>query len=176
MVSRNAVRPSRSDAKVSVDTIWSWLEDVPDPEIPVLSVVDLGIVRDVEWDGDTLVVALTPTYSGCPAISVIAMDVEAELVKKGVRNVRIETRLSPAWTTDWIGPEAHEKMRVYGIAPPLPGSCIGSVSSVGQQDAVECPRCESMETERISHFGSTPCKAAWRCTSCLEPFDYFKPI
>ncbi len=151
--------------------IWAFLEDVPDPEIPAVSVVDLGIVRDVVWEGDDLVVTVTPTYSGCPATAVIAFDIAEALRRRGIDKVRIKSQLSPAWTTDWIGEKAREKLRAYGIAPPAGGArCVGDLKN----PAVECPRCGSMATEQVSRFGSTPCKASWRCRDCLEPFDYFK--
>jgi ring-1,2-phenylacetyl-CoA epoxidase subunit PaaD len=149
---------------IPVEQIWRWLGDVPDPEIPVISITDLGIVRDVRWDDDTLVVTVTPTYSGCPATSVINLDIESALRQHGVETLRLERRLSPPWTTDWIGPAAQEKLRVFGIAPPVVGA------------PVACPRCGSTQTEKISQFGSTPCKAAYRCRECLEPFDHFKCI
>jgi ring-1,2-phenylacetyl-CoA epoxidase subunit PaaD len=149
---------------ISVEQVWQWLGDVPDPEIPVLSVIDLGIVREVRWDGETLVVTVTPTYSGCPAATVINLDIEAALGKRGVEKLRLERRLSPPWTTDWIGPAAQEKLREYGIAPPVVGA------------PVACPQCGSTRTETVSQFGSTPCKAAYRCLDCLEPFDRFKCI
>lgn len=137
--------------------IWAVLESVPDPEIPVVSVVDLGIVREVH--GDRIVI--TPTYTGCPATEVIGRDIRGALDAAGYRHVRLETSLSPPWTTDWISAEGREKLRRYGIAPPT-------------RQAVTCPQCGSAETEEISRFGSTPCKAQWRCRSCLEPFDLFK--
>ncbi|MGB7244202.1 MAG: 1,2-phenylacetyl-CoA epoxidase subunit PaaD [Sulfitobacter sp.] len=152
-------------ATPTIEQIWDWLDDVPDPEIPVISVVDLGIVRGVVWDGDTLEVAVTPTYSGCPATAVIALDIETALHDHGVQSVRIKTQISPAWTTDWLSAKGREKLETYGIAPPQP--------SGGPQ---QCPRCKSRNVEKISQFGSTPCKAQWRCTDCLEPFDYFKCI
>ncbi|MDU8910621.1 1,2-phenylacetyl-CoA epoxidase subunit PaaD [Aestuariicoccus sp. MJ-SS9] len=145
--------------------MWRWLAEVPDPEIPVISVTDLGIVREVTWQGDTLDIAVTPTYSGCPATSVIAMDIETALRDRGLTRVRITTRLSPPWTTDWLTDAARDKLRRYGIAPPR---------AAGGPDA--CPLCGSAHVERISQFGSTPCKAQWRCKDCLEPFDYFKCI
>lgn len=149
-----------------------WLEEVSDPEIPVVSVVDLGIVREVRWDDGALVVTVTPTYSGCPAAAVIAFDIESALRARGVADVRIETRLSPAWTTAWITHEGRSKLRDYGIAPPQDtGVCAGALKAAGP---VACPRCNSSRTSEISRFGSTPCKAAWRCNNCLEPFDYFK--
>jgi ring-1,2-phenylacetyl-CoA epoxidase subunit PaaD len=137
--------------------VWAVLNQVPDPEIPVISVVELGIVRSVQPDR----VVITPTYTGCPATQVIERDIRAALDAAGYRHVGIETVLSPAWTTDWITPEGREKLHAYGIAPPSRGS-------------VECPQCGSSSTEEISRFGSTPCKALWRCRDCAEPFDLFK--
>jgi ring-1,2-phenylacetyl-CoA epoxidase subunit PaaD len=156
--SRASIERSR-DAKSRDDArgIWAVLAAVPDPEIPVVSVADLGIVRSVEADR----VVVTPTYTGCPATQVIERDIRDALDAAGYRHVRIETALSPAWTTDWITPEGREKLRAYGIAPPSRGP-------------VECPQCGSAQTEEISRFGSTPCKALWRCRSCAEPFDRFK--
>jgi ring-1,2-phenylacetyl-CoA epoxidase subunit PaaD len=133
---------------------------VPDPEIPVLSIVDLGIVRGVDAAGR--IVTITPTYTGCPAAQVIERDLRAALDSSGYRDWRIETILSPPWTTDWISQEGREKLRAYGIAPP------------SQRGEVACPQCGSTATEEISRFGSTPCKALWRCTACAEPFDLFK--
>lgn len=157
--------------KPAVDDVWGWLEAVPDPEIPVISVVDLGIVRDVAWKGDQLIVSVTPTYSGCPATAVIAIDIEEAIRRRGVSDVRIETRLSPPWTTDWISKAGREKLKSYGIAPPVDGArCAAELLS----PIIECPHCGSMATEQVSRFGSTPCKAHWRCRDCLEPFDYFK--
>lgn len=167
----------------SVDEVWHWLAQVPDPEIPVISLTDLGIIRDVEWQDDTLVVTVTPTYSGCPATTVINLDIEAALHGKGLANVRLERRLSPAWTTDWISAEGREKLREYGIAPPVDGTAADGVLmkridrlSGRSNLTIACPRCGSTNTEKISQFGSTPCKASYRCTDCLEPFDYFKCI
>ena len=145
--------------------IWDWLDQVPDPEIPVISVVDLGIVRGVEWNGDTLEVAGTPTYSGCPATSLISLDIETAMIDRGVAKTRIKTQLSPPWTTDWLSDKGKAKLEDYGIAPPRPAG-----------GPARCPRCKSQNVSRISQFGSTPCKAQWRCTDCLEPFDYFKCI
>jgi ring-1,2-phenylacetyl-CoA epoxidase subunit PaaD len=150
----------------STGQIWTWLEGVADPEIPVISVVDLGIVRDVRWNDDELVVTLTPTYSGCPATEVIAHDIHAALAGHGIEKVRLETHLSPAWTTDWISEKGREQLREYGIAPPANGLI--------QIDNVACPRCRSTNTEMVSRFGSTPCKAIYKCRACLEPFDAFK--
>ena len=168
-------------AQPSTDTVWHWLSEVPDPEIPVISVTDLGIVRDVRWDGGTLVVAVTPTYSGCPATAVIDMEIEAHLRGKGVEDIRLERRLSPPWTTDWVTAEGREKLRAYGIAPPVDGTASdGRLNARAARLAgkgnltVACPRCGSGETREQSRFGSTPCKAAYVCKACLEPFDYFK--
>ena len=167
----------------SVDEVWDWLAEVPDPEIPVISLTDLGIVRDVEWRDDTLVVTVTPTYSGCPATTIINLDIETALAEKGLSKVRLERQLSPAWTTDWISAEGREKLRDYGIAPPVDGTAADGVLmkridrlSGRSNLTIACPRCGSANTEKISQFGSTPCKASYRCTDCLEPFDYFKCI
>jgi ring-1,2-phenylacetyl-CoA epoxidase subunit PaaD len=140
--------------------IWDVLEGVPDPEIPAVSVVDLGIVRTVSAER----VVITPTYTGCPATQVIERDIRDALDAAGYRDVAIETTLSPPWTTGWISEAGRAKLKAYGIAPPLPAG----------QRAVECPQCGSTKTEEISRFGSTPCKAQWRCRDCLEPFDLFK--
>ncbi|SSC68635.1 1,2-phenylacetyl-CoA epoxidase subunit PaaD [Ciceribacter selenitireducens] len=172
------------DARTLPETeeVWRWLGEVPDPEIPVISLTDLGIIRDVSWDGDTLVVAVTPTYSGCPATTVINLDIEAALKGHGIEKLRLERRLSPAWTTDWISAEGREKLRAYGIAPPIDGTAAdGRLMArasrlAGSNLAVACPRCGSTRTEKVSQFGSTPCKASYRCRDCLEPFDYFKCI
>ena len=167
----------------SVKEVWHWLSEVPDPEIPVISLTDLGIIRDVEWRDDTLVVTVTPTYSGCPATTVINLDIETALTGKGLAKVKLERRLSPAWTTDWISAEGREKLRDYGIAPPIDDTAADGVLmkridrlSGRSNLTIACPRCGSANTEKISQFGSTPCKASYRCTDCLEPFDYFKCI
>jgi ring-1,2-phenylacetyl-CoA epoxidase subunit PaaD len=167
----------------SLDEVWHWLAQVPDPEIPVISLTDLGIIRDVEWRDDTLVVTVTPTYSGCPATTIINLDIETALAEKGLSKVKLERQLSPAWTTDWISAEGREKLRDYGIAPPIDGTAADGVLmkridrlSGRSNLTIACPRCGSVDTEKISQFGSTPCKASYRCTDCLEPFDYFKCI
>ncbi len=150
---------------VSEAQIWDWLETVPDPEIPVISVVDLGVVRDVSVAQDQVTVTITPTYSGCPAMAVISMDIETALARNGVDNLNIQTRIAPAWTTDWLSEKGRARLEDFGIAPPQPA---GGPS--------RCPHCKSDQLEKISQFGSTPCKAQWRCKDCLEPFDYFKCI
>ncbi len=151
--------------RASTDQIWDWLDTVPDPEIPVISVVDLGIVRDVRWQDDMLKITVTPTYSGCPATTVIRMDIETALHTHGIDQVQVETSISPAWTTDWLSDKGRKRLEEYGIAPP---------QAAGGPE--RCPRCGSNAVEKVSQFGSTPCKAHWRCTDCLEPFDYFKCI
>lgn len=166
-----------------ISEVWEWLAQVPDPEIPVLSLTDLGIIRDLVWEDDTLVVTVTPTYSGCPATSIINLDIETALRGHGIGKLRLERQLSPPWTSDWITATAREKLRAYGIAPPVDGTAAdgrlaGRISRLAGTSnlVIACPRCGSTRTEKISQFGSTPCKASWRCTDCLEPFDYFKCI
>ena len=149
----------------STAEVWEWLADVPDPEIPVISLVDLGIIRNVRWQGDTLEVTVAPTYSGCPATSIINFEIEAALRAKGIENLSLKRQIAPPWTTDWLSAAGKAKLEAYGIAPPQPAG--------GPQ---HCPHCKSQAVEKISQFGSTPCKAQWRCTDCLEPFDYFKCI
>jgi ring-1,2-phenylacetyl-CoA epoxidase subunit PaaD len=160
--------------------VLAWLDEVPDPEIPVISVVDLGIVRDVEWDGDECVVTITPTYSGCPAMQVIAESVTGELKKRGIDKVRLVSRLSPAWTTDWMSDAGKAALKGYGIAPPaqqaidISGLRAGVSRRAALEPEVACPRCGSGHTQLTSQFGSTPCKALYKCLDCREPFDYFK--
>jgi len=170
-------------AKPRVEEVWRWLSEVPDPEIPVISLVDLGIIRDVSWDADTMVVTVTPTYSGCPATTVINLDIEQALRAHGVEKLRLERRLSPPWTTAWVSAEGREKLRAYGIAPPIDDTAADArlrARARGLTGAaslsVPCPRCGATQTEKVSQFGSTPCKASYRCRNCLEPFDYFKCI
>lgn len=160
-------------AAYSRDEILRWLGQVPDPEIPVLSITDLGIVRDVEI-GERVTVALSPTYSGCPATEVIEKSVLDALHDHGIEDVDIKRVLSPPWTTDWITEEGRDKLRDYGIAPPERGA--GKRALLRGERQVACPRCASIATERVSEFGSTACKASYRCSECLEPFEYFKCI
>lgn len=143
--------------------VWAWLEAVPDPEIPVISVVDLGVVRGVSVSGQSVTITITPTYSGCPAMSMIAMDIRMALTSRGFSSVEIQTQLAPAWTTDWLSAKGLAKLEEYGIAPPR-----------RKGGPKCCPHCKSDAVELVSQFGSTPCKAQWRCKECLEPFDYFK--
>lgn len=165
----NAVAP------VSIEQVYAWLQEVPDPEIPVLSVVDLGVVRDVAFEGDACVVVITPTYSGCPAMREITEDIRQVLGRHGVGEVRVDTRLSPAWTTDWMSEKGRAALKGYGIAAPAQRAIdISGISRRNAGPAIECPRCGSCDTRLISNFGSTSCKALYRCVSCREPFDYFK--
>ena len=161
-----------------VDAIWKMLATIPDPEIPVISIVELGIVRGVAFVDGEVVVTVTPTYSGCPATRVIATDIRRTLMDAGLQHCRIETQLSPAWTTDWIGAAARERLRGYGIVPPCERAATRPIDISGLRKRVvtiACPRCGSTRTQELSRFGSTPCKAQYRCEDCREPFDYFKP-
>ena len=162
-------------APISADQVYTWLQEVPDPEIPVLSVVDLGVVRDVTWDGGTCVVVITPTYSGCPAMREITQDIQQTLARHGIDEVRVDTRLAPAWTTDWMSEKGREALKGYGIAAPAERAIdISGISRRAAAPAIACPRCGSRDTRMVSNFGSTSCKALYRCVSCREPFDYFK--
>jgi len=153
------------------------LEKVTDPEIPVLTIYEMGILRDVEYDGDTVVVTITPTYSGCPAMDQISEDVGKTLGEYGYSKFRVSLVLSPAWTTDWMSEEAKDKLRNYGISPPCKTSALDTVTGEHTLNfSAVCPQCKSLNTLLISEFGSTACKALWKCGDCLEPFDYFKPI
>jgi ring-1,2-phenylacetyl-CoA epoxidase subunit PaaD len=169
---------------LSAKAIWARLAEVPDPEIPVISIVDLGIVRGVDVGADGVcTVTLTPTYSGCPATEVIAEDVRQALSSMGCARIVIKTQLAPAWTTDWMNDETKAKLREYGIAPPHVMEVVFAseqrigISAIGglQKNKIACPRCTSTKTETLSQYGSTPCKAQYRCLDCREPFDYFKP-
>ena len=173
--------------EAAVGQVWAWLDEVPDPEVPVLSVVDLGIVRDVQWSGDDAdrcTITVTPTYSGCPATEVISSDIRKALENHGLADVKVQIQISPPWTTDWMSPGAHEKLRNYGIAPPVGTAAkqdhivdLSQLRKAGKAAAITpiaCPRCGSRHTQLTSQFGSTPCKALYRCLDCLEPFDHFK--
>jgi len=151
--------------------IWKILENVFDPEIPVLSVLDLGIVRNVNVHHDEVEVIITPTYSGCPAMDFIGMNIRKALAENGYENIKITQHLSPAWTTDWMTNEGKEKLKAYGIAPPVAKTFDKNYL---ENQIVECPHCQSKNTKLISEFGSTACKALYKCNDCGEPFDYFK--
>jgi ring-1,2-phenylacetyl-CoA epoxidase subunit PaaD len=171
-------------AQASRETLLSWLGQVMDPEVPVVSIVDLGILRDVQWDANenAVIVTVTPTYSGCPAAEVIAQSICEALYARGVEKVDVRTQLSPAWTTDWMTPQGRDALRAYGIAPPAArafqhdGSLAIDISALlASKVVVPCPQCDSRKTRLLSQYGSTACKALYQCNSCLEPFDYFKP-
>lgn len=157
----------------SKEDILAFLQEVKDPEIPVISVLELGIVRDVQVDQESVMVEITPTYSGCPAMDVIPVMIRQKLEEKGVSNPIINQTLSPPWTTDWITEEGKEKLRKFGIAPPQ-GTSTDKAAMLGEEKIVPCPLCSSEDTRLVSQFGSTPCKSAYQCNACLEPFDYFK--
>jgi ring-1,2-phenylacetyl-CoA epoxidase subunit PaaD len=159
---------------ISTEKIWSILEEVNDPEVPVLSVVDLGIVREVTLQEDGAEIVITPTYSGCPAMDTIRTNIRMVLLEQGYGDVRIKTVLSPAWTTEWMSEKGKEKLRAYGIAPPTPLQQVCHSKLFHREEAIACPRCNSYHTQLISEFGSTACKALYRCEDCKEPFDYFK--
>ncbi|HTR77919.1 MAG TPA: 1,2-phenylacetyl-CoA epoxidase subunit PaaD [Gemmatimonadaceae bacterium] len=174
MTGKGSFMASEAQVPLTVEGIRAVLDTVKDPEVPVVSVVELGIVRDVMVDGRRVVVTITPTYSGCPAMREIEQDIRAALHADGVEDVTIETVYAPAWTTDWIGAEAREKLRRHGIAPPGPVERGGLVTLMRARAAVVCPRCGSSNTRLQSEFGSTACKAIHVCDACHEPFDEFK--
>jgi ring-1,2-phenylacetyl-CoA epoxidase subunit PaaD len=159
---------------ISTKEIWSILEKVTDPEVPVLSVTDLGIIREVKINNDEPEIIITPTYSGCPAMDVISMNIRLTMISHGYKNVKIKQSLSPAWTTDWMSDEGKRKLKEYGIAPPNPRQQVCNNDLFAPDEAVQCPHCNSYHTHRISEFGSTACKALYQCDDCKEPFDYFK--
>ncbi|UOG75911.1 phenylacetate-CoA oxygenase subunit PaaJ [Hymenobacter tibetensis] len=157
------------------ERLWQLLEEVSDPEVPVLSILDLGIVRSVQVHDQAVTVTITPTYSGCPAMNTIATDIRLRLLAEGISQVTIHNQLSPAWTTDWMSQAGREKLEAYGIAPPVDGTATGHLLNLfGQDTAVRCPLCKSDNTHLVSQFGSTACKAFYQCNDCHEPFDYFK--
>lgn len=158
----------------SIDEIRTILDRVMDPEVPVLSVLDLGIVRDIEIENEKVAVTITPTYTGCPAMDVISMQIRMELLAAGVKDVEIKQVLSPAWTTDWMSDRGKQRLKEYGIAPPLPRQQVCSPARFAAEEAIQCPHCSSYHTHRVSEFGSTACKALYQCDDCMEPFDYFK--
>jgi len=157
-----------------IKNIWLLLKTVTDPEIPVLTVTDLGIVRDVKINGASVEIIITPTYTGCPAMDMISMNIRMVLAENNYKNIRITSVLSPAWTTDWMTEEGKRKLKEYGIAPPNPRQQVCNDKLFAADEAVQCPHCSSYHTHRISEFGSTACKALYQCDDCKEPFDYFK--
>jgi ring-1,2-phenylacetyl-CoA epoxidase subunit PaaD len=157
---------------VSEKDIWEYLEEVTDPEVPVLTIVDLGVVRSVSFTNNEFIITITPTYSGCPAMKVIEEDIISSLKVKGISNVKIVLTLAPAWTTDWLSEAGRNKLREYGIAPPE--NEVDKSVLFSEPTIVPCPLCKSRNTKMVSQFGSTACKAHYQCNECLEPFDYFK--
>ncbi|HWH63358.1 MAG TPA: 1,2-phenylacetyl-CoA epoxidase subunit PaaD [Ginsengibacter sp.] len=156
---------------ITTHKILELMEHIYDPEIPVLSIIDLGIIRDIQLNKDDIEVLITPTYSGCPAMDVISMSIRIALLQNGFKKIKITQQLSPAWTTDWMTENGKEKLKAYGIAPPVWKSFDKKYL---EELKIECPNCHSQHTRLISQFGSTACKALYRCNDCLEPFDYFK--
>jgi ring-1,2-phenylacetyl-CoA epoxidase subunit PaaD len=154
--------------------IRSILETVTDPEIPVLTITDLGILRDIKINGDEIEVTITPTYTGCPAMDMISMNIKLALLEHGYNNIKITSVLSPSWTTEWMSENGKQKLKEYGIAPPNPKQQVCDQNLFAEAEAVQCPHCNSFHTHRISEFGSTACKALYQCDDCKEPFDYFK--
>ncbi|MBV8848763.1 MAG: phenylacetate-CoA oxygenase subunit PaaJ [Methylobacteriaceae bacterium] len=172
-MSATAVAEFASDGDL-VTRARAAVEQVCDPEIPVLTIADLGVLRSIDMASDGAIeIAITPTYSGCPAMDVIGFEVKAALIKAGIDNARVRQVLSPAWTTDWMSETGKAKLRAYGVAPP---AARASRRALFGEESVACPHCGSQHTEKVSEFGSTACKALWRCTACREPFDYFKCI
>lgn len=154
--------------------IWFLLGNIMDPEVPVLSILDLGIVRDVTMNEDEVEIVITPTYTGCPAMDVIATSIRMELLVAGYHNVKVKQVLSPAWTTEWMSEQGKTKLREYGVAPPNPLQQVCRQDLFMTDEAVQCPHCRSWHTRLISEFGSTACKSLYQCNDCQEPFDYFK--
>lgn len=175
MVQNGNKKQLKPVATLSEETLIKLLSEIPDPEIPVISIRDMGILRSVEFKQEKCLVTITPTYSGCPAMKLIEEQIRAVLKENGVVDAEIRMVYSPAWTTDWISEDAREKLRVYGIAPPEKTS-LDKGSLLGKEKHPACPQCGSKNTELISQFGSTACKALYRCTDCREPFEYFKCI
>lgn len=161
---------------VSKSEVLAMLDDVKDPEVPVLSVVELGIVRDVEFEGEAVTVVVTPTYSGCPAMKVIEDDILAALRTKGVERASVRTTYTPAWTTDWISTQAREKLRAYGIAPPGSATEANVLVLLSRRESPKCPFCGSQDTRHTADFGSTSCKSLHVCNACTQPFEEFKAI
>jgi len=159
--------------EAEIKKIWKILEAVTDPEVPVLSVIDLGIIRDVKFNDKETEIIITPTYSGCPAMDVISMNIRIALLSHGYKNVKVTSVLSPAWTTEWMSEEGKQKLKEYGIAPPNVKQQVCR-EDLFADETVQCPHCHSYHTRRISEFGSTACKALYQCDDCKEPFDYFK--
>jgi ring-1,2-phenylacetyl-CoA epoxidase subunit PaaD len=170
----NLSHDTTSVPHASVAAIRAILDTITDPEIPVISITDLGIVRDIKVNDEEVEVIITPTYSGCPAMDMISASIRMTLLEHGWKQVKITTILSPAWTTDWMTESGKTRLREYGIAPPNPKQQVCSDKLFAADEGVQCPHCNSWHTTRISEFGSTACKSLYRCVDCREPFDYFK--
>lgn len=168
--SNHIIKPANQEE----EKIWTLLEEVTDPEIPVLSIIDMGIVHQVKADDRHVEVIITPTYSGCPAMDMIAMNIRMHLLSKGYQDITVTSVLSPAWSTDWMTESGKKKLQAFGIAPPQELSSRTNKLLFNDEIAVECPRCLSTNTRLLSQFGSTACKALYQCNDCKEPFDYFK--
>ena len=164
------------EKNISPKQIWEMLAQITDPEIPVISIVDLGIVRDVRSDDNEIEIFITPTYSGCPAMDVISMNIRMELLQKGFSDIKITQQLSPAWTTNWMTEKGKQQLKAYGIAPPQSLTDNPRIGKMlfDDEEKVECPQCHSKNSKLLSQFGSTACKALYQCIDCKEPFDYFK--
>lgn len=161
-------------SSTTIQQIWNILHQIPDPEVPVLNIQDLGIIRDVQIHPNEVEVIITPTYTGCPAMDMISMNIRLALIEHGIKNIKITSVLSPAWTTDWMSEDAKKRLKAYGIAPPNSKQTVCSPDAFQEEEAIECPLCNSYNTKMISRFGSTACKALYQCNDCKEPFDYFK--
>lgn len=166
----------KSRQESGLKKVWGLLDKVCDPEIPVLSLWDLGVLTQVEQQSNEITAYITPTYSGCPAVEVMRDDIVSTLTENGYKNVKVKTRLSPAWSSTWLSPNGHKKLADYGIAPPNRDYCAQKTTSGNIAMNLACPRCYSLNTKELSEFGSTACKAMHQCIDCLEPFDYFKVI
>jgi ring-1,2-phenylacetyl-CoA epoxidase subunit PaaD len=160
--------------QISATKVWQLMGEVNDPEVPVLSIVDLGIVRDIIVNGELVEVIITPTYSGCPAMDVIAMNIKMILIANGLTKIKVSSVLSPAWTTDWMSTIGKNKLKAFGIAPPSDKQQVCHSELFHEREVVQCPHCDSYNTRLVSRFGSTPCKALYVCENCKEPFDLFK--
>ncbi len=159
---------------INTQNIWKILGTIPDPEVPVISIVDLGIVRDVNIQSNQVEIIITPTYTGCPAMDMISVNIKTVLENEGFSNIKVTSVLAPAWTTDWMSEEGKQKLKEYGIAPPNKKQQVCTPDLFIQDEAVACPRCNTYHTVLVSRFGSTACKALYKCNECNEPYDYFK--
>ncbi len=162
-------------ANIDEAQLWIWIGEIPDPEIPILSLTDLGIIRYIRIEPNSVKVGLAPTYSGCPATEVIEESVVQTLQEHGITNAKVERVLAPPWSSDWVSEAGRQKLQEYGISPPLQGA-LSKHSQCTPDWPIECPRCHSSSTQKVSEFGSTPCKALYKCRCCLEPFEHFKCI